>query len=192
VAAYAWLDKPDTKFAAAGEDGKYKLTLVIDKEDTNSLTAKVGDDTMNGDEWLASLRDEHEKAGGSVKNSPVKDGDKPLGSADKPKDEFIGKWLVGLKSKFQPKFVDAKKVTIEPGGNIRIMSGDVVKAAYTRFDFDRGISLRLSAVQLLEKRSTGGNSADAFGEEDGFDAAGAAAAFGGEDAAPKSDNNGDF
>ncbi len=198
VAAYAWLDKPDVKFAAAGEDGKYKLTLVIDKEEAASLTAQVGEETMNGDEWLASLRAEHEKCGGTGKNSPVKDGDKPLGGAKDPKDEFRGKWLVGLKTKFQPKFVDAKKVTIEPGANLRIMSGDVVKAAYTRFDFDRGISLRLSAVQLLEKRSTGGNAADAFGEEEGFDASAAGNAFGADNAAEVAEgertkaDNGDF
>ncbi len=204
VAAYAWLDKPDTKFAAAGEDGKYKLTLVIDKEEASSLTAQVGEDTMNGEEWLQSLRDMHEKCGGTAKNSPVKDGDKPLGAADKPKEEFLGKWLVGFKSKFQPAFVDAKKAPLNAQAGfpdkppVRIMSGDLVKAAYTRFDFDRGMSLRLSAVQLLDKRSTGGNAADAFGEEEGYDASSASPPFGGSDnaggdaAAPASGNAGDF
>jgi len=195
VAAYAWIDKPDTKFAANGEDGKYKLTVLIPKDGASKMTATIGGETVNGEELIASLQKEHEQSGGTAKNSPVKDGDKPLGNADKPKDDFKGHWLISLKSKFQPKLVDAKKNDIDPEGKLTVYSGDIVKAAYTRYDFDRGISLRLAAVQLIEKRSTGGaGAASAFGEEEGFEYEAGADAFGGGDDKPAAtaDANGDF
>lgn len=195
VAVYAWLDKPDTKFAGKGEKGKYKLTIMVDKDEVKGLTARVGGDEMPGEEWLEHLREAHKQAGGSPNTSPVKDGDKPMGSASAPKEEFVGKWLVGMKSGYQPKFVDAKKNTIDPEGPIKIMSGDVVKAAYTVYDFDKGVSLRLAAVQLIEKRSNGGNAANAFDEEEGFEATAAADAFGGGDdgkPAAAGGDNGDF
>lgn len=197
TAVYAWLDKPDTKFAGKGEKGKYKLTIMVDKDEVKGLAARVGADEMPGEEWLEHLREAHKQAGGSPNTSPVKDGDKPIGSADSPKEEFVGKWLVGMKSGYQPKFVDAKKNTIDPEGPIKIMSGDVVKAAYTVYDFDKGVSLRLAAVQLIEKRSNGGNAVSAFGEEDGFEAPAATDTFGGDDdakptAAAAGDDDGDF
>jgi len=152
TAAYAWLDKPDTKFDA---EGKYKLTLVLSK------------DAEGSKEFAAGIMEAHEKSGGHAGNSPVKDGDKPLGRTGGVKEEFKGSWLISFKSKFQPKFVDAKKQSLD-GTNVRIMSGDVVRVAFTRFDFDRGISLRLAAVQLIEKRSMGSDVSGAFDEVDGF------------------------
>lgn len=148
IAAYAWLEKPDTKFDA---EGKYKLTLVVPKGEA--------------EEFVQTLLEAHEKAGGHAGNSPVKDGDKPLGRADAPKEEFVGNWLVSMKSKFKPKFVDSAKNPLPE--SVRVMSGDKVRAAFTQFDFDRGISLRLAAVQLIEKRSTGGDASGVFDEVEG-------------------------
>jgi hypothetical protein len=175
VAAYAWLDKPDTKF---DDEGKYKITLVLPK------------DGEGNKEFAETLIEAHEKCGGHAGNCPVKDGDKPLGKADAPKEEFQGSFLVNAKSKFKPKFVDAKKVPLPE--NIRIMSGDVVRAAFTRFDFDRGMSLRLAAVQLIEKRSTGADASGAFDEVEGFTVEDAGDAFGDAPAPNAPAANGDF
>jgi hypothetical protein len=176
VGAYAWLQKPDTKFDA---EGKYKVTLLVEKGEH--------------EEFVKTLQEHHEQAGGNAGNSPVKDGDKPLGrNATEAKDEFKGKWLVSFKSKFKPKFVDAKKNPLPD--EVKIMSGDVVRVAFTEYDFDRGMSLRLAAVQLIDKRSTGADASGAFDEVDGFDASEAASAFDSDSEATsgEDDDNEDF
>jgi Holliday junction resolvase RusA-like endonuclease len=116
---------------------------------------------------VARLNEEHEAARGKKKTeSPVKDGD------DKDQDEFHGKWIVRFKSQFKPQCIDAKKVELEKGVEVR--SGDVIKVGFAINPYDKGknagISLQLRAVQLLEKRAgQGGDYKDAFGEEEGYE-----------------------
>ena len=173
VAAYSWLYKKDDKFAKKGEDGKHKLSLVIIKDELGGLTAGLNDGKtpIGGEEWLSHLQEMHEQGGGEPQNSPVKDGDKPLDKKGKPKpkkdinEEFEGKHLVNFRTGYQPQLVDSKKNDLPD--NVKIMSGDVVKVAYRPVIYEGGVTLRMNAVMLLEKRAQGGG-ANAFEEEDGF------------------------
>ena len=194
VAAYAWLYKKDAKFAKKGEDGKYKLTIVIDKDEVDELFAGLegGSERVTGTEWLEHLRDMHEKAGGDNSNSPVKDGDNQFDKKGKPKKkpnkDFFGKWTINFKTGYPAQLVDTQKNDLPD--NVMIMSGDIVKAVYRPYFFDDGVSLRLNAVMLIDKRASF-NSAGAFGDdEEGFVAekSEGAAALGDAD----DDNDGDY
>lgn len=198
IAAYAWLYKRDTKFAKKGEDGKFKITLVLDKEELGDLTARLngGGDEVSATEWLEHLKDMHEKAGGDASNSPVKDGDNQLDKKGKPKKdpnkEFFGKVMVNFKTGYPAQLVDTKKNDLPP--DVKIYSGDLVKIVYRPFAFDEGVSLRLNAVMLVDKRATAGG-AEAFGDEDegGYVADKAASdAFGNGDGASGSSSDGDY
>lgn len=190
TAAYAWLYKKDTKYAKNEEDGKYKLTIVVPKDELGDLTAGLngGGEKVSGEEWLAHLQKMHKDAGGTAQKCPVKDGDKPRGEADKPKEEFVGCWTIDFKTGFQPKIVDTKKQELPEG--VKAMSGDIVKAAYRPFIYDGGVSLRLNAVMVIDKRASF-DGAGAFGDdEEGYvadDKSDGASAFSGSD-----DDNGDY
>jgi len=172
TAAYAWLDKPDVKFAKAGEAGKYKLTLVVDKTKVEGLKARIngGSEVITGTEWISRMLRAHKDAGGDPSNAPIKDGDKPVGKGGQAKavnEEFVGKWLVNFKSGFKPQAIDTKKVDLPE--NIIIMSGDEVKVAFRPNLFDGGCNLYMNAVMLIAKNaggSSGGGGAGAFGDDE--------------------------
>lgn len=194
IASYAkWLYEKDTKFADDPEKAKYSVTVLFPK-DAPMGKARLGngEDVVEGDEWLAHLRELHEQNNGDDSNCPVKDGDNQLDKRGKPKKgdkiakAWLGHWVVQFKTGYPPQIVDTKKNDLPD--NVKVWGGDVIKVAYRPFAYDEGISLRMNAVMLVEKRAqTGG--ADAFGDdEEGYVADKTAKdAFGGGD-----DNNGDF
>lgn len=146
VAAYSWLKNPDV--GKKYSDGKYKLTLVLDKEDDAAV------------EFCKKL-----VAMGAKKL--IKNGD--VIAEEKDKEEFKGKYLITAKSKHQPKMIDAKR--IELPSNVFPMSGDVVKIAIVPNEYEDGKwNLYLNAVQLLKKNARGFEAGDYFDEEDGFEA----------------------
>jgi ssDNA-binding protein len=180
VAAYSYLDKPDTegKFA----DGKFKTTLVLDGDaDLAAIDAKA----------LAAAQAEW---GPKVKVTAFKppyiqiDED----AEDKPENQR-GKFIIRAKSKFQPALKDSAKNDLPDG--VKIYSGDRIRAIIEMIPNTAGgskqVSPRLLAVQLIEKRAQqgGGNWGDEFDEvEDGFVASEKSA--GGDGAA--ADDNTDF
>lgn len=146
VAAYSWLKSPDVgkKFS----DGKYKITLVLDKEDEAAV------------EFCKKLA-----AMGAKKL--IKNGD--VIAEEKDKEEFKGKYLITAKSKHQPKMIDAKRNELP--SNVYPMSGDIVKIAIAPNEYEDGKwNLYLNAVQLLKKNARGFDADDYFDEEDGFEA----------------------
>jgi hypothetical protein len=168
VAAYAWLTKADE--GQQYSDGKFKVTVVFDSDtDLSAVEAAC----------LAAAKAKWPSVKPADVTLPFQDGD------NKEKEEFHGKTLVTLKSKFKPAQVDAKKNPLP--ANVFAASGDLIKTAATLYCYEKaekvkdakgkianvtihGVSLQLNAVQLLDKRNMGANSADAFDEEDGYEA----------------------
>lgn len=149
TAAYAWLAKPDE--GQQYSDGKYKVTLVLDKED-EAVAAFI--------EKLTKLATEiGTKEFGKLPKTfkmPYKDGD------DQDKEEFKGHWLVVAKTKYQPGFVDAAKKALPDG--VTPMSGDIIRASFGLTPYKAGggigVSCQLRNVMLIEKRNGGGGGDD--------------------------------
>lgn len=146
---WTWLDKPDTKF----DKTQYKNTLCLPK-------GEVGNDA-----FAKKLNDAHKTAKGKAEHRPAKDGD-AMAEDDEKKERFRGHWVITFKTKNKPELRGPKGksdvLTVAP------RSGDFGKVAYaigqmTEGTF-KGVTMYLNAVQLLERRSTGGG-ADAFGDE---------------------------
>ena len=165
VAAFAWLDKPDTKWDA---DGVFTLTQVFDANDDLSRLDNAINEAAKA-RWGTKV-----KPANLV--TPFREGEEGT--------DFEGKVTLKAKSKFKPDLRDAKKNKLP--GNVKIFSGDVVKSllepvAYESTETVReggkrktvtvyGVMFRLLAVQLIEKNSTGGNGyGDMFDEEDGYE-----------------------
>lgn len=85
VAAYAWLSKPDE--GKQYSDGKFKVTLVFDEDTDLSELEKV---------CLEEAAAKWPKIKPADVKLPFQDGD------DKGKEEFKGKTLATLKSKYKP------------------------------------------------------------------------------------------
>jgi len=151
TAAYSWLLKPDTAF----NQNHYKITLLLDKTDDDSAAfVKKIDAAHKG------------AANGHSTPSPVKDGNKSKAEG------HDGHWLITAKTKFAPKLVDTERHMLPD--NLSPMSGDLIRLAFAINPYDTGsasgVSLRLRAVQLVEKRNEGGNVGDVFDDIDGFTA----------------------
>jgi hypothetical protein len=153
-AAFTHLAKPDTEGKYA--DNKYKLTLVLDKDD----------DAV--DAFVAKIKTEHKAAGGKADSFPVKDGDKQnkdrAEEGKEVRDEFAGKLLVTFKSKFPIQMIDREKNELEDV----VKTGDTVKVAFAAIPYvsgkNKGVTLQLRAVQQIEARPKADYS-DAFSVE---------------------------
>ncbi len=170
VAAYAWLEKPDTRF----DKNKYTVTLVLPKG------------TKENDKFVKDIRAAHADAGSGKDEGPAKDGDK------RKEDEFNGKWTVTFNTKKPPKQVDALKIELPEGQSAH--SGDLIKIAFnpaTYEGFGGGVTLYLNAVQIIDKRAKGAGANDFDAVEGGYVAPAAAADNDGGDYAAAS-NGGDF
>jgi len=149
TAAYAWLARPDE--GQEYSDGKYKVTLVLDKKEPGV------------EEFIADMTTKAEAMGtaefGKLPKTfryPYKDGD------DGGKEEFEGKYLIVAKTKYQPGFVDASKRALAE--DVFPMSGDVIRASFGMMPYKAGgafgVSCQLRNVMLMEKRNSGGGSDD--------------------------------
>ena len=144
VAAYPYLTRPDTAFNAT----KYKITVTVSGKD--AIAAKKDLDAL-----MASHK------------YKTKEPNKPYAEDDE------GNLLIKFSSKFMPTVVDAKekkifdqKTKVEKLKDIRIGSGSTVRAAGEPFFYDKGLSLQLQSVQLIELVEWGDGSG--FGEADGY------------------------
>ena len=167
VVSFPHLYKPDTKFVNKGEDGKYKMDLVIQKEDLPNLKAGIegGSELITGTEWLMRIERAHKDAGGDASTCPVKDGDKPVdkkGKKKKVEEEAKGTLRINFTSSFPPQLVDTKKNDLPKG--VKIQFGDVVKVSLRPNIYDEGMNLYMNAVMLIEKNAGGG--AGAFGDDE--------------------------
>ncbi len=147
VAAYTWLDKPDTRF----DKNKYTVTLVLPKG------------VKENDEFVKAIKAAHAEAGSGKDEGPAKDGDK------RKEDEFNGKWTIIFNTKDTPKQVDALKAELPAGQSAR--SGDLVRIAFNPATYDGfggGITLYLNAVQIIDKRAPGAGVDDFDAVEGGY------------------------
>lgn len=164
ILAYVWADKPDDKFATDTVPAKYKASIVLDPKDegVEDFIAKLR--TM-GQEAATALDVELEEGFKFAKVTP-----KDKGTKKKPiKEEFKGMYVLEAKTgaDYPPRRKDAANNLIEEDGVIR--SGDLGRLALTVSAYEAfgsGVSLRLNAIQLIEKRATGGGGDD-FDEYDG-------------------------
>ncbi|QNK67700.1 ssDNA-binding protein [Variovorax sp. PAMC26660] len=78
-----------------------------------------------------------------------------------------GYWVLSAKSKNKPEQVDSKKAPLKASAK----SGDFGKLSIAAAEFDtganKGVTLYLNALQLLERRAA--SAVDDFDEEDEFD-----------------------
>lgn len=144
TAAYAWLSRPDE--GQEYSDGKYKVTLVLDKGDKD-VEAFIKDISAKAEE---ALEQEFTKVPKNAR-MPFKDGD------DTDKEEFEGKYLIVAKTKFQPGFVDSAKQPLDE--ETFPMSGDVIRASFALIPYKAGgaigVTSQLRNVMLIDKRNNG-------------------------------------
>ena len=149
TAAFSWLTKPDTAFG----QNHFKVTLLLDKASNDNKA------------FVKTINDAHKKAAnGHSTPSPVKDGDQSKAEG------HAGHWTITSKTKFAPKLVDTERKPLS--AEVAPMGGDLVRVAMSLSDYDTGsnsgVSLRLRAVQLVEKRHESSSIGDVFDEIDGF------------------------
>jgi hypothetical protein len=200
VAVWPWLNAPDTKFDARGV---YKVQLAHDPNDAKQRA------------YLDALEEAHEQAVAVIKkeNPKLKNSlnVNPVTKAEvNDEGDETGRVLVSFKMYATsqdpktkevktrvPRFFDAKgKPLVKPP---RIGGGSVLKLAYQISPYlngkNAGITLYLSAVQIIELVEFGGGGSAAafgFGQEDGFAVEEESEAFGAEETAGDEAVNGDF
>lgn len=151
-AAYAWLARPDE--GQQYSDGKYKVTLVMPKGDQEieDFIAKITEMSET------AATEEFKKLPKNLRY-PFKDGD------DAEKEEFHGHWMVTVKTKFEPGFVDAQGGVLEE--DQCPSSGDIIRASFQlkayKASGNFGVSAQLRNVQLLKKNNNGQSAASDFG-----------------------------
>lgn len=144
---WAWLEKPDT--SEYGKN-KYKVTILLKKGEGKN------------DEFAKKLNDLHKAAKGKADTRPAKDGD-AMAEENEKREAMRGFWVLSFKSNNKPEQVDASKKPLK----LSAKSGDFGKVAFAAAEFDtganKGVTLYLNAVQLLERRAP--SATDAFGDE---------------------------
>ena len=150
IATWAWLDKPDNSEYGKG---KFKCALKLEKGDEKN------------DAFARKIIDLHKAAKGKKDTVPVKDGD-AMAEDNEKRESMRGFWVLTAKTNKKPDQVDAKKKPLAQTAR----SGDLVKLNIAAAEFDtganKGVTLYLHAVQLLERRAL--SAADAFDEEDEY------------------------
>lgn len=170
VFSYVYVDKPDNFKGAE----KYKATILFQKGDAE-VTWAVGKVQKKGTiaEFVKAITDIHREFGGKAKvKNPIKDGDtitvedKTTGE-EKPDERVAGQFFIGARSKFKPTKLDGRG-NEAPG--LLIFSGDVGRLVIKLGQYEDGASATLVSAKLIEKRHTGQNKGDAFGDEGGYEA----------------------
>jgi hypothetical protein len=174
VAAYAWVNKPDS--GNEYSDDKYKVTLLLDEEaeSTENFVAKITAQAkeLAAEEWGKCPKD---------LQLPFRDGNE-IADEKEDKEDFRGMVVFTLKSKYQPGVVDAKKKSLPAKA---VMSGDLIRASALLVPYKttetvvengkkkkatvHGVTFRLRNIQLLEKRNMGGGAAGDFDEMDEYE-----------------------
>lgn len=144
--SYVTLFQP--RAIAEGQDEKYSVSIIIDKNDKKTLDAfnkalnaayVAGADKLGKNGKVPPLT--------SVK-SPLRDGD-----IDRPDDEaYAGKYFINANSKQRPQVVDAEMNAILD--SLEVKSGDYGRVSINLYVFNtngnKGIAAGLGNVQKLE------------------------------------------
>lgn len=185
------LNEPDTKFK---KEGEYSVKLILSGEDKDKLEAKLSDAydraIADGEAAYKALavpaRKKLEAKGGFQANplfTPLYDDN------EEETGEFEFKFnmaasgeikkgpKIGQRWQRAPQLFDAKGKVIDPA-TTPIGGGSVGRVSYEAYPYfipssgAAGLSLKISAVQVIELRQFGQKSANAFGfeEEEGFSA----------------------
>ena len=135
--AYAYLTKPDTAFDS---DGVYKTDFKMSADDAKPLLDE-----------MRSIANEAFGKNASAAHMPYKT------------DDETGEIVFKTKSKYQPRFVDASGKNVDAHTMPPVFGGSTARIAGNITPYDRngnrGISLQLNAVQVIElaKSQTGAN-----------------------------------
>lgn len=176
TAIYPYLITPDTEY---NSDGEYKVKLKLSPD--SELKDSKGESVGNFQEWLdVKMQKAMEKAKKENPGKRIKEADAPYVI-----DENDGSLLVNFKLKArvtpknsdsfeqQPALFDAKG---KPFDGNEIWGGSVMKTSFEVIPFytaliGAGITLRLKAVQIIELKKVGEQTADnfGFGEEEGYE-----------------------
>ena len=148
IAGYPWLQpgRPDTAFDAGG---KYKTTLRLSQSEAGPML-----------DMINKLKSEEFTAKDNVR-------------VPYDKDEETGDIILKCQSKFQPKYFDAKGNPIPEASVPNMYSGSTLRVSGLAENYtngaNKGISLRLGAVQVITPVSgSGDGSAGDFDVVDGF------------------------
>jgi hypothetical protein len=148
IFTWLWVDKPDNSEYGKG---KYKSALKLAKGEGGN------------DAYARKIIDLHKAAKGKKDTCPVKDGD-AMAEENEKRENMRGFWVLSAKSKNKPDQIDAKKQPLKATAR----SGDFGKLAIAAAEFDtganKGVTLYLNALQLLERRAA--SAIDDFAEED--------------------------
>jgi len=160
IAQYPWLSKPDTKF---NEEGVYKVDLIIPKADAIPLLKQIN-------EVFAENVDKETKR---AKGQDVVKAKPPYWEELDDAKQPTGNVVLRLKSKYKPAVFDAKGIPMVDsniwGGSELKVNGTI--APYFTSIIGAGVSLRLSAVQVIQYVEGGSGGAQGFGfkEEVGYE-----------------------
>ena len=160
IAQYPWLSKPDTKF---NEEGVYKVDLIIPKADAIPVLKQIN-------EVFAENVDKETKR---AKGQDVVKAKPPYWEELDDAKQPTGNVVLRLKSKYKPAVFDAKGIPMVDsniwGGSELKVNGTI--APYFTSIIGAGVSLRLSAVQVIQYVEGGSGGAQGFGfkEEVGYE-----------------------
>ena len=160
IAQYPWLSKPDTKF---NEEGVYKVDLIIPKADAIPLLKQIN-------EVFAENVDKQTK---KAKGQDIQKAKPPYFEELDDAGQPTGNVVLRFKSKYKPAIFDAKGIPIVDssiwGGSELKVNGSI--APYFTSMIGAGVSLRLSAVQVIQyvEGRSGGAEGFGFTEEAGYE-----------------------
>lgn len=164
TAMYPWLNTPDTKFNPAGD---YKVNILLSKADASDLIKLV--DT--------AIDTKYTEVSGENKNKKIKRSDPPYAVEMDDEGNETGNVIFKLKQKAEliTRTGETIKMSVKlfdsqgaPFGDETIWGGSKIKAAgfllpYYSPTIGVGVAMRLSACQVIELVTGGGNVADSFG-----------------------------
>lgn len=171
VASYPYFNKPD-EFKGSN---RYKADLVIDREDAAPLIEQCEETLKKFIESHNAAIDNGDKKGKKLNLKKALAGGLPFDDHEEDEDKVVFKVKQNAEvngEKVKLIFYDAKGQRIKKPPIVR--GGSIVKVAGTirgYEGFGGGVSLSISAVQIIELAEGGAASADnfGFGEEDGFE-----------------------
>lgn len=214
VAVYPRLNQPDTKYKPEGE---YSAKIRLSEEDAAPILTRITEimeeNFKNVKATLLADTDPKTKGKSVVAAKALKMADAPYKKCVDDQGEETGEVEFNVKMKasytdkktgrvvpLKPALFDAASPPNPLPASAQIWGGSLIKVAgeynpfYTAL-LGAGISLRLSAVQVIKLVSSSGGDASSFGfggEEGGFEAEGSEFADGDAEKAPDVDGSADF
>lgn len=187
IAVFPWLNKPDTKWKPEGE---YKVTLRIGGEEGEAFKAAIDARAAKAleeakRELIEAAKGDGKKLGAAKRAIEEMKVLSPVKPAYDDEGHETGEYEFSFKTKAtvtdrksgssMPKklpLFDAKRNPMTDN----VWGGSVLKVAFEYMPYYNpatkqvGVSLRMSAVQVIELVSSGGGNAQnfGFGDEDGF------------------------